>query len=223
MHDESPETLIHLAWDVSHGSYWNADINAAWAESSIHLARSFEEHGGQQLVMAGTCAERAPLLGETLYARAKSEVSRTVLDLERIDAAWVRIFFPVGPWEHPDRLLPSLVRTLANQHRFLVRQPSLVRDFCSVDDVGRAFAAAAKGRARGVYEVGSGVGLELGEVARTVAALLDQDGLIDYGPVGDPDPLIASTRKLMDDLGWRAMVSPRDALTEAVEWWKDRV
>ncbi len=221
--EEQPRVLIHLAWNVTHGSYWNAAENEAWSASSIHLAQSFADNGGERLVMAGTCAEVAPLLKQTLYARAKSEARRAVLDLDGVDAAWVRIFFPVGRGEHPDRLVPSLVRGLARRERFLVKQPSLIRDFCSVDDVGRAFAAAATSRGRGIYEAGSGIGIAIGDVSRTVAGLLDRAWLLDFGPESDPDPLVASTARLMDDLGWRAIVSPRDALTEAVEWWKDRV
>ena len=216
-------TLVHLAWDVTHGVYWEADANDEWADATVHLAEDFVRVGGTRMVVAGTCAERAPSLMGTRYAAAKRRTQERLSAIEGLDVAWVRIFFPVGAHEDRRRLLPSLVGTLLGEEPFLVRQPSLVRDFGAVTDVGRAFAAAARGTATGVYEVGSGVGSSLGEVAMAVAQHLGRPELVTFGDPSDPDPLVADTRDLVGDFGCEAMISPHDALIDAVDWWKDRL
>ena len=49
--------LLHLAWDVTSGRYWEAPENFNWASASLHLVRAFAEAGGMRAVLAGTCAE----------------------------------------------------------------------------------------------------------------------------------------------------------------------
>ena len=90
-------------------------------------------------------------------------------------------------------------------------------------DVGCAFAAAVRGSQVGTYDVGTGIGYSLGDVAQQVAEAMNRPGTIDFGPPSAPDPLIASTGGLAADFGWDAMISPHDALGQAVNWWKDRM
>jgi nucleoside-diphosphate-sugar epimerase len=180
-------------------------------------------HRGRRMVVAGTCAERSPGLEATRYARCKREAHEALSSIEDLEVVWLRIFFPVGPYEDGRRLVPSMIRSLLAGEQFVVRQPSLVRDFCSVHDVGRAFVAAAQGTATGLYEVGSGIGLSLAEVAIGVATYLRRPELVMFGDVSDPDPLVADIEDLVGDFGCTAMISPHDALIDAVDWWKDRM
>lgn len=216
-----PSHLIHLAWDVSHGDYWESSTNDDWKDASIDLARSFVRNGGRRMVVAGSCAESAPALRTTKYASAKLHVLEQLSAIDGLELVWLRIFFPVGPYEDERRLVPSMTRTLLDGNRFVVRQPSLVRDFGSVDDVGRAFAAAALGSHSGVYDIGTGIGTSLGEVARIVSRAVGREELVDFGADTAPDPLIADTDGVAADFGLIGMISPCDALVRAVEWWKD--
>jgi len=49
--------LLHLAWDVEPGKYWQSASNLDWVPASLHLVRGFAENGGKRAVVAGTCAE----------------------------------------------------------------------------------------------------------------------------------------------------------------------
>jgi nucleoside-diphosphate-sugar epimerase len=223
LRESSASTLMHLAWDVTHGVYWEAELNDDWADATVAIATDFVRAGGTRMVVAGTCAERAQSLMGTRYAAAKRRTQQRLSDIEGLDVVWMRIFFPVGPHEDRRRLVPSLVSTVQRGEAFVVRQPSLVRDFSAVADVGRAFAAAANGTATGVYEVGSGVGSSLGDVALTIAEHLGRPDLVSFGEESEPDPLVADIGDLVGDFGCRAMISPHDALIDAVDWWKDRL
>ena len=55
--DIAPSHLLHLAWCTEHGKYWEAPENLDWVTASLTLARSFSDHGGRRMVMAGSCAE----------------------------------------------------------------------------------------------------------------------------------------------------------------------
>jgi nucleoside-diphosphate-sugar epimerase len=219
---EKPTCLVHLAWDVSHGDYWHSEMNDVWSQATIHLAEVFAAQGGRRFIAAGTCAERAPALSATPYARSKDRARQAIAEIDGLELVWIRIFFPVGAHEEPRRLVPSLVRCLSAGERFLVREPSLVRDFCSVDDVGRAFAAATDGGGPGTYEVGTGIGTALRDAAETVAMMMDRSELLDFGAASSPDPLVASISAFKDRFGWTAMIPTHDALARAVDWWKDR-
>ena len=53
----SPTYLLHLAWDVSPGSYLESTNNFNWLVSSLHLLHEFAESGGRRAICAGTCFE----------------------------------------------------------------------------------------------------------------------------------------------------------------------
>jgi len=55
--DVAPNHLLHLAWCTEPGEYWEAPENLDWVAASLTLARTFHEHGGRRMVMAGSCAE----------------------------------------------------------------------------------------------------------------------------------------------------------------------
>ena len=55
--DVRPSHLLHFAWIATPGVYWNSEDNFRWLAASERLLRSFRAHGGNRVVMAGTCAE----------------------------------------------------------------------------------------------------------------------------------------------------------------------
>lgn len=52
-----PTHLLHFAWDTVPGKYWTSRENFRRVQASLPLLQAFARHGGQRLVMAGTCAE----------------------------------------------------------------------------------------------------------------------------------------------------------------------
>src|SRR6202043_1069925 len=65
VNDVRPNTVLHLAWDVSHGQFYQAAGNLDWIAASIHLARVAVEAGASRIVGVGTCAEySAPQVGD---------------------------------------------------------------------------------------------------------------------------------------------------------------
>ena len=51
-----PEGLLHLAWETSHGVYWNSPNNLLWTGSSLNMLEAFSRNGGKRLIIAGSSA-----------------------------------------------------------------------------------------------------------------------------------------------------------------------
>ena len=49
--------LLHLGWYAEKGKYWTSPLNLRWQEATTRLVETFCSAGGQQVVVAGTCAE----------------------------------------------------------------------------------------------------------------------------------------------------------------------
>ncbi len=102
-----PTKLLHLAWYVEPGRFWQSSENVRWLEASLRLLRAFTEAGGRRAVMAGTCAEydwsqsgrrsEGSVLGPTtLYGISKDAlrvVSAAWCARHEVEFAWGRIFF----------------------------------------------------------------------------------------------------------------------------------
>jgi nucleoside-diphosphate-sugar epimerase len=91
-----------------------------------------------------------------------------------------------------------------------------VRDFIYLDDVAEGCAALVAGEASGAYNLGSGRGTTLREVAQLIVAQLGRGELLRFGarPASAYDPayVVADISKIRTDLGWE----PRIRLEEGI-------
>ncbi len=97
-----------------------------------------------------------------------------------------------------------------------------VRDYIHVADLALAHVAAARRLAAGeaiepVYNLGSGLGVSVGEIMAAVAAGTGIDFTPDIGPrrAGDPDRIVASGQLAARDLGWAMRHSLDDMVASA--------
>ena len=164
--------------------------------------------------------EEAPLRPLTVYAASK--VAQEVAALEAFRSEGVRVvatrsFNHSGPGQAPHFLIPALAgRVLALRAgggaALPIGNTATVRDFLHVDDVVRAYQLLAeRGAAGAVYNVSSGVGVTVGEVAARVlrqagvaAALEPQPAL---ARAVDVPALVGSNAKLRADTGWEPALS----------------
>jgi nucleoside-diphosphate-sugar epimerase len=234
-----PEALLHLAWYVEHGLFWEAPENVTCVEQSLALLRSFAARGGTRVVMLGTCAEydwtlEQPLLDErssplrpaTLYGVAKDALRRVggcYAESRGIEFAWARLFFLYGPWEPPQRLVPAVIRALLAGEPAEVASGIQVRDFLHVDDVGGALGALLDCSVVGAVNIASGEPQTLGEVVDELGRLSGRADLIRKGArpdrPGDPERIVASVQRLRDEVGFTRRWSLADGLAQTLRWW----
>ena len=212
--------LLHLAWYAEHGKYWTSPLNLRWAEATTRLVEAFCAAGGQQVVIAGTCAEydwahgycredSTPLNPATLYGTAKDATRRLVMAVcaqHQVPCAWGRIFLPYGQGESASRLIPSLIDVFRGEREPFGVNATAYRDFLHVSDVAEGFVRLLTTGASGAYNICSGEPVRLAEVVTTLASLLGADpesvlALTTERP-GEPPLLVGENLKLKA-LGWR--------------------
>ena len=212
--------LLHLAWYAEHGKYWTSPLNLRWAEATTRLVEAFCAAGGQQVVIAGTCAEydwthgycqedSAPINPATLYGTAKDATRRLVMAVcaqHQVPCAWGRIFLPFGRGESTNRLIPSLIDVFRGVRAPFGVNATAYRDFLHASDVAEGFVRLLTTGASGAYNICSGEPVRLTEIVTTLASLLGADpesvlALTTERP-GEPPLLVGENLKLKA-LGWR--------------------
>jgi nucleoside-diphosphate-sugar epimerase len=233
------ERLVHMAWYVEHGRYWQAPENVTWVEATLRLLRAFTAAGGRRAVLAGTCAEyewsrevyderTAPLAPATLYGVAKHA---THLVAERfaanvdLELAWGRIFMPYGPGETGERLVPSVVRALLAGREAPVSEGTQIRDFMYVDDVAGAFVALLDSPVEGVVNVASGRPCTLREMVTLLAEEAGRPELVRWGALPtraeEPQQLVADVRRLHNEVGFVPRVDLHAGVRRTVAYWRE--
>jgi nucleoside-diphosphate-sugar epimerase len=230
-----PTHLLHFAWYAVPGRYWTSSENTRWLEASIALAGAFARLGGQRLVMAGSCAEydwrgdgvcderTSTPRPATRYGEAKLALQRAI-EASGFDAAWGRVFHPFGPHERPERLVPSVIRSLLKGERARCSHGSQQRDFLFVADLGDAFAALLDSPVRGAINLGSGVPMTIRALATRLAEKLAATALLDFGAIpapDDPPVLIPRLLRQTVELAWRPRQPFESALDQTIEYWRE--
>lgn len=220
LHQTQATHLLHLAWYAEHGKYWTSPLNLRWAEATTRLVEAFCVTGGQQVVVAGTCAEydwahgycredSTPLNPATLYGSVKDATRRLVMavcEQYQIPCAWGRIFLPYGQGESASRLIPSLIDVFRCKREPFGVNAKMYRDFLHTSDVAEGFIRLLTSTARGAYNICSGEPIRLADVVTTLASLLDADPepllALTIERPGEPTLLVGENLKLKA-LGWR--------------------
>ena len=229
--------LLHLAWTTGYGAYWTSPLNFRWADATLRLLQAFADAGGQHAAIAGTCAEydwaplplgtlvenASPYAPATLYGVAKDATRRmaTALCAARgVSLAWGHIFFPFGPGEAPQRMLPSLVRVFQGQAAPFGVNIAGYRGMLPVADAASALGTLLVQGCHGNFNICSGQPVLIGDVVKTLARLCGADP----GPVlalasaraGDPPVLVGDTTRLRAT-GWRPQFTLEQGLAALVQ------
>lgn len=239
--DVRPEVIFNLA---AHGAYsWQTDldemlaVNVRTTEALLEAARRVDA----RLVQAGSSSEygfcdRAPgehdrVVPNSHYAVTKvaaTHLCQLAAARHGQHAVTLRLYSVYGPWEAPDRLMPTLVdRALDGCFPPLVA-PETARDFVWVGDVCDAFLSAASLEVPDsglVLNIASGTQTTLRSLVSTAREVFQVRAEPVWGTmeqrswdtavwVGDPTQAQAA-------IDWRASTSPRDGLARLGAWLQD--
>jgi nucleoside-diphosphate-sugar epimerase len=231
-----PSHVLHLAWTTEHGRYWEDPNNDRWVAATSRMLEVFEQAGGSRFVLAGSCAQYdwtgdlplleadAPRRPATHYGRAKQEASE-IVDAAGLSTATALLFFPYGPHEQRERLVPSIARRLLDGDEAPASTGTQVRDFIHVTDGGCALAALLDSDVNGPVNIASGEGTRVADVAETIARIVGRPELLCLGglPGDDRTSVVASVARLRDEVGFVPRLSLEQGLRDAVEWWRQRM
>ncbi|MEK6299784.1 MAG: NAD(P)-dependent oxidoreductase [Acidobacteriota bacterium] len=232
-----PTHLLHFAWYTVPGYYWTSLENLRWVQASLDLLQAFAVHGGQRVVIAGTCAEydwkygycseqRTPLSPATLYGACKHSLQimlEAFATQARLSAGWGRIFFVYGPYEHPYRFVSSVINALCQSKPARCSHGNQMRDFLHVEDVADAFVALLESVVSGPVNIASGCPVALKDIAYRIAKKLNRADLIQLGaiasPADEPPLLVADISRLCGEVGWRPKCDLDQRLEQTISWW----
>jgi nucleoside-diphosphate-sugar epimerase len=239
-----PSHLLHFAWIATPAVYVESSENQRWLDASQHLLRAFQRGGGIRAVFAGSCAEydwsrvgicherTSPLAGEaggvqSAYARSKIAMQRFLAEFGRthgLSTAWGRIFFQFGPYEHPQRLVASVINDLLAGRAALCTHGRQIRSFLHVADVGGAFAAVLQSPLEGAVNIGSGRRISIGQLLEQVAERIGRPQLLKLGaraaPAGEPAILLPDIARLSGEAGFAPAFDLEHGLDDAIAWWR---
>jgi nucleoside-diphosphate-sugar epimerase len=238
--EAKPSHLVHLAWTTEQGGYWEDPANQDWVAATGRLLDAFAEVGGKRVVLSGTCAQydwsgaaamsetRTARNPSTAYGRAKqaAEEMLTASAAEAgLSAATALLFSPYGPYEKPERLIPSVARRLLAGEEAKTTAGRQVRDFLHIDDCGWALAAVADSELTGSINIGSGEGASVADVATKVAQIVGREDILLLGELGNGDNtrVVAEIDRLRGEVGFTPRYGLDEGLRDVVDWWRQRM
>jgi nucleoside-diphosphate-sugar epimerase len=236
--DSDPNWIFHLA--AHGGSSWQTDaaaITASNVAGTRNLLRAAEAHGVERFLHAGSsseyglqdhpCREEDEIAPASDYAVAKAEATRlcsaSALAKDGC-AATLRLYSAYGYFEHPSRLIPTLiVKGLDGTLPPLVG-PAIARDFVHIEDVVEAFMLAAEQASldETVFNVCSGVMLTVADVVAVARSVLSIEEAPSWGSMPDRDwdtrSWVGDGTRSREMLGWAARTSFEQGFRGMVEW-----
>ncbi len=236
--DVRPSHLLHLAWATTPGQYWTSPRNLDWVGATIALMQVFGEHGGQRVVMAGSCAEYdwkygycderfTPCAPTTLYGASKHAM-RLLLEAwtasHGLSGAWGRLFFLYGPHEPESKLVSSVIRALLRNEPARCTAGEQVRDYLHVTDAAAAFVTLLDAAVTGPVNIASGKPVSVKTLAELIADKLGKRHLLEFGAIptrtGEPPVICADAGRLRQEVGFHPMLDLDAGIAQTIDWLK---
>ena len=225
-----PAAVFHLGWaGVSSVHRNDAAMQLENVQFACELAGVCVDCGVQHFIGAGSQAEYGPkqvritesecAAPTTLYGAAKLSacvLTQRICELAGVRHAWLRIFSTYGPGDNPHWLLPSLIRDLLAGQRPSLTACEQTWDYLHVDDAAAAFTAVAASSACGIFNLASGIELQLRQVIELIRDLVDPTAELGFGEVPYRDDQVMRMQVSVDRLAAAAGFSPRVGLIDGL-------
>lgn len=133
----------------------------------------------------------------------------------------LRLATVYGPGEPYRRAIPNFIRNARKGEQLTVYgDGSDIRDYLFIEDAVEAIMLTIRNRATGIYNIASGTGHSIREVAERIVTISGGHSRITYRPSGgQPTTIILDTTKARKELGFSAKVGLVEGLTRT---WDQR-
>lgn len=217
------EWIFHLA---AHGAYsWQTDTREIFRTNlfgTINLLEACLAAGFESFVNTGSSSEygfkdHAPSETELLepnsdYAVAKASATlycRFAAQRRNVRIVTLRLYSIYGPYEHPDRLIPTLLREGLQGRLPPLVNPDTARDYVYIDDAVEAYLLAARAdfEPGALFNVGTGIQTPISEVVEIARRVLDIHAAPEWSSMAarswDTSSWLCDNRKIVRELGWK--------------------
>ena len=186
--------------------------------------------------------ESAQVTPGSPYGESKNIIERYLYWLDKIynfrysalryfNAAGASPSGKLGEDHNPEtHLIPLVIAAALEKNKsmtvfgnnYKTRDGTCIRDYVHVTDLASAHILALNslGRGSSVYNLGSGKGHTVLEVIREVERVARKKVNYKIGPprLGDPPELVASSKKITQELGWRPKYTLKAIVETAYNW-----
>lgn len=234
------KVIVHLGGHVPRGGTeedWHGafDVNVA---GSLRLAEAFAGEGSL-LIFASTAevygpgrklpiAEDHPTEPYSFYGVSKLAAEKALQILGGrlgFDLCVLRFTTVFGPGEDFDRAIPNFIRAAAQGSEIVIRGNGTdLRDYLYIDDAARAVWLAVRRRTPGIFNIATGEGHPVGEVARIINNLSASPAKITFRPaLRSKDDYVFDVRRARDRLGFSPRVTLEAGLAEQMKAFQKAV
>jgi UDP-glucose 4-epimerase len=239
-----PDWIFHLA---AFGAYsWQDDLGVALQTnllSTINLIEAARKVGFDAFINTGSSSEygfkdHAPSENEYLepnsyYAATKAAATllcRYTAQRYKSPIFTLRLYSVYGPYEEPNRLIPSLItKGLKGGFPHLV-SPEVARDFIFSEDVCAAYSFVASSANKlpfgSVYNVGTGIQTSVREIVSITKDVFSIPDDPVWGSMEnrswDTDIWVANNTKLCQ-AGWKPVYNFQTGYLKTIEWFKQNI
>jgi GDP-4-dehydro-6-deoxy-D-mannose reductase len=202
--------------------------DAGTADPAIVIVGSAEQYGAHALE-AMPLPETAACAPKTTYGATKVAQEQAAIGFAReagLRVVCTRSFNHSGAGQAPSFLLPSLVGRALEARRtgrpVRIGNTDVVRDFLHVEDVVSAYISlVSRGHPGEVYNVCSGVGVRVGDLAAEVLAAAGVRAPLEVDPAlqraVDVPVLVGNNAKLRAATGWTPVKSRSDIISDLLD------
>ena len=240
------DCIFHLAADVSVSRPMERalavhEVNATGTLSVLSAAR---EAGAKKVIFSSTAAvygdspvspkpESTPPHPLTLCAASKlagelyCDIYRRSFSLPTASLRYFNVYGPAqdSPGEFAAVIPGFIVNVLRRRPPVIFGDGSQIRDFVSVRDVVRANILAMQRDAVGTFNIGTGDGVTIRDLARVIMEIggLSREPVFEKPRPGDIRVSVADISRARDIMGYRPRVHLIDGLRETMEWYRAHI
>lgn len=210
-------------------------------EGTYNVLQSAREFGVKDVIVTSTSEtygtaqyipidEKHPAVGQSPYAASKSAADQLAISYYRSFGLPVKIARPFntyGPRQSGRAIIPTIITQIAgNAKELKLGNLFPTRDFTFVDDIAAGFLALVE--AKGLYgeavNIGSGMEISIGELAKLIASLMKakvgvvEDGVRVRCKGSEVERLLCDNRKMIASTDWRPRYTLKKGLKETIAW-----
>lgn len=219
------DVLVHLA-EASNRGYANTHA-PSYEHQRLAILKSLQTKGFSRVIYASSAVLYGdqgqsprkvgdPVFETDAYSRLKLASERVVLERNGVVARLANLY---GPGMAEGNVISTIFRQLQNAGPVRVFDFTPVRDFLWVGDAARGLADMVSGEACGIFNVGSGEGVSIHELAAEVLSVAGQAGrqLESTHPENRFSRLVVDIAQTEAAFGWRPAVTLAEGIATLVK------
>jgi len=234
-----PDWVFHLA---AHGAYsWQTDVESIMRTNilgTVNLLEAAASVGFEAFVNTGSSSEygfkdHPPREDEheepnSYYSLAKCSATRYcrfVAQHRSLNISTLRLYSIFGPYEEPNRLMPTLIVHALQKKLPPLVDPGIARDYVFCEDACHAYLLAAESKNLDpgeILNVGSGVQTTLADLVSLARDLFSIEEEAKWGSMPnrawDTTVWVSNPQRIKEKLGWQPKRTVADGLKSFADW-----